>query len=113
MPGAEGEPSPRDDQKTSLTVLVVEDEVLVRMVIADQLRGAGYKVIEAANAHEAAHVLRSTPVELVISDIRMPGSMDGVGLARLIRAEYPSTKIVLTSGHLSEAGWAQHDGFFH
>lgn len=113
MRGAEGESNPQDDQKASSTVLVVEDEVLVRMVIADQLRAAGYSVIEAANAHEAAQVLRTTPLEIVISDVRMPGSMDGVGLARLIRSEYPATKIVLTSGHLSEAGWAQHDGFFH
>jgi len=49
----------------------------------------------------------------VVSDVRMPGAMDGVALARLIRSQYPAIKIILTSAHLSEAGWAQHHGFFH
>lgn len=113
MRGAEeGELSPEGGKKVPSTIMVVEDEVLVRMLIADRLRGAGYTVIEAAHAHEAAEVLRVTPVDLVLSDIRMPGSMDGIALARLLRSQYPAVKIVLTSGHLSEAGWAEHDGFF-
>jgi CheY-like chemotaxis protein len=109
---ARGELSPGDEKNARSTILVVEDEVLLRLMTADQLREAGYTVIEAANANEAAEVLRTTPVGLVISDIRMPGSMDGAGLARLVRSEYPAIKILLTSGHLSEAGCAQHDGFF-
>ncbi len=98
------EPSPEDEQARA-TILVAEDEVLVRMTLADQLRDAGYAVIEAANGHEAVDVLRTAPVGFVVSDVRMPGSIDGVALARLVRAEYPATKIILTSAHLSEAGW--------
>ena len=94
-------------------ILVVEDEVLVRMMIADHLRTAGYTVLEASNAHEARDVLRHTSdIRLIVSDLRMPGAMDGVALARLVRAEYPSVKIVLTSGHVHALDWTEHDGFF-
>lgn len=95
-------------------VLVVEDEILVRMLIADELRKAGYSVIEASNAHEALEVLRHTSVDVraIVSDIRMPGSIDGIALARLIRAEHPAIKVVLTSAHLMRLDWAEHDGFF-
>lgn len=113
MRAARGEPGPDSENQARSTILVVEDEVLVRMTLADQLRDAGYAVIETANGHEAAEVLRTSPVGFVVSDVRMPGAMDGVALARLIRSEYPAIKIILTSAHLSEAGWAQHDGFFH
>jgi PleD family two-component response regulator len=64
------------------TVLVVEDEMMVRMPIAEYLRDCGYSVVEAANASEAiAAVDAEGPFSLVFSDIRMPGKMDGVGLA--------------------------------
>ena len=77
MGGASGEPS-RDEQQTSSTILVVEDEVLVRMMIADELRNAGYTVLEASNADETLEVLRHTSeVAVVFTDLRMPGSMDG------------------------------------
>ena len=64
------------------TILLVEDEVLVRMPIAQYLRDCGYKVIEAVNADEAMTVLlhRETAVDIVFSDIEMPGSVDGFGL---------------------------------
>ena len=80
-------------------VLLVEDEVLVRTPIAHRLRGAGFVVIEAANADEAWSYLRSgAPVNLVFSDIQMPGSMDGVELARRIREKFDHIVIILTSG---------------
>ena len=60
MGGASGEPS-RDEQQTSSTILVVEDEVLVRMMIADELRNAGYTVLEASSADEALEVLAPYP----------------------------------------------------
>ena len=64
------------------TILVVEDDVLVRMPIAQYLRDCGYKVIEAVNAEEAMTVLlhKETLVDIVFSDIEMPGSVDGFGL---------------------------------
>jgi CheY-like chemotaxis protein len=94
-------------------ILVVEDEVLERMAIADRLRQANYEVAEAGNAHEALEILRHHPdVKLIISDIGMPGSIDGVELARLAKLEYPDIKIVLASGHLAALNCIAHDGYF-
>jgi DNA-binding response OmpR family regulator len=80
--------------------LVVEDEVLIRLVIADYLRECGYRVHEAASADEAIVVLesRDVSVDIVFSDVIMPGRMDGFGLARWVRANRPQIDIVLTSG---------------
>lgn len=82
------------------TVLVVEDEILIRLVIADYLRECGYRVHEAVNAEEAVAILQSpeVSVDVVFSDVEMPGSMDGFGLARWIRANKPGTQVILTSG---------------
>ena len=79
------------------TILVVEDDVLIRMPIAQYLRDCGYRVIEAVNADEAMTVLlhRDTVVDIVFSDIEMPGAMDGFGLAKCIREHRPGTEIVL------------------
>ena len=112
MGGASGEPS-RDEQQTGSTILVVEDEVLVRMMIADELRNAGYTVLEASNADEALEVLRHTSkVALVFTDLRMPGSMDGMKFAGFVRSEHPVLKIVLTSGDLAAPDRPEHHGFF-
>ena len=75
-------------------ILVVEDEVLVRMMLADQLREAGYRVVEASDADEALRLLQhdELDVKAVISDIKMPGSMDGIELAHVIRSKYPSPR---------------------
>jgi DNA-binding response OmpR family regulator len=82
------------------TILVVEDEVLIRLVIAEYLRECGYRVHEAAHADEAIAVLESPDVkiDIVFSDVLMPGSMDGFGLARWVRANRPKIDVVLTSG---------------
>jgi CheY-like chemotaxis protein len=82
------------------TVLVVEDEVLVRLVIADYLRECGYRVHEAVNAEEAVAILQSpeVSVNVVFSDVEMPGTMDGFALARWIRTNKPGTEVILTSG---------------
>jgi CheY-like chemotaxis protein len=82
------------------TILVVEDEVLTRLVIAEYLRECGYKVHEAASAEEAIAVVEAPEilVDIVFSDVRMPGAMDGFGLAQWVRANHPGTKVVLTSG---------------
>jgi CheY-like chemotaxis protein len=82
------------------TVLVVEDELMVRMPIAEYLRDCGYNVVEAASASEAiAAVDTEGPVSLVFSDIRMPGKMDGVGLAEWFQSHYPAVPVLLTSGY--------------
>ena len=82
------------------TVLVVEDEVLIRLVIADYLRECGYTVHEAVNADEAIIILQAPEVsiDVVFSDVEMPGDMDGFGLARWIRSNKPETQVILTSG---------------
>jgi CheY-like chemotaxis protein len=85
---------------TPQRILVVEDEVLIRLVIAEYLRECGYKVHEAANADEAITILQSPEVaiDIVFSDVVMPGGMDGFGLARWIRANRPEIQVILTSG---------------
>lgn len=81
------------------TVLVVEDEVLLRMGIVDDLVSAGHSVIEAASADEALSVLEAgLPVDIVFSDIHMPGTLDGLGLMEIVRRRFPSVPVILTSG---------------
>jgi CheY-like chemotaxis protein len=81
-------------------ILVVEDEVLIRLVIAEYLRECGYRVHEAASAEEALVVLQSSDVsiDLVFSDVVMTGQMDGFALARWLRQHKPEVKVILTSG---------------
>jgi CheY-like chemotaxis protein len=80
------------------TVLVVEDEVLVRGMVGEFLREQGFVVIEAADAAEALAVFASgVPVDLVFSDVHMPGRMDGVTLAALLRASF-AVPVLLTTG---------------
>lgn len=82
------------------TVLVVEDEIMVRMPIAEFLRNSGYNVIEAGDAGEAmAAMYGGEPVSLVFSDVRMPGKMDGFGLAEWFQLHYPNVPVLLTSGY--------------
>jgi len=112
---ARGERLPKYGLAVQTTILVVEDDVFVRMTLADQLRAAGYRVLEASNADEALDLLRdrSQAVRLLLTDIRMPGTLDGVELALAVRSEYPDIKIILTSGQsFSTSHWSDHDGFF-
>jgi DNA-binding NtrC family response regulator len=79
------------------TILVVEDDVLVRMPIAQYLRDCEYKVIEASNADEAMQVLlhQETLVDVVFSDVDMPGTVDGFGLSKWIREHRPGVDVLL------------------
>ncbi len=80
-------------------ILIVEDDVLIRALLADELRYAGLRVIEAANADEAVSLFQAgAEVDLMFTDVQMPGSMNGVELARRIKAGYPTIPIILTSG---------------
>jgi CheY-like chemotaxis protein len=85
-------------------ILVVEDEVLVRLAVAQHLRQAGYQVLEARNADEALRLLKKADVDAVFSDIAMPGSIDGLQLADWLRAHRPEVGTVLTSGKLQPDG---------
>ncbi len=91
-------------------ILVVEDEILIRSPVAEFLRGAGYKVIEAASAAEAVAIFASgTQIDLVFSDVNMPGAMDGVGLVRWIADHHPGIQVILTST-ISQARRARQIG---
>jgi len=83
------------------TVLVVEDEVLIRMSLAVVLRDEGFTVIEACDADEALIALSTAPVDILVTDVRMEGSMNGLDLAAQVRSTRPDLKIVVVSGHLA------------
>jgi DNA-binding NtrC family response regulator len=86
-----------DQPSVRETILVVEDDVLVRMPIAQYLRDCGYKVIEAVNADEAMSVLlhQETVVDVVFSAIDMTGSTDGFGLSKWVREHRPGLAVIL------------------
>jgi CheY-like chemotaxis protein len=80
-------------------VLIVEDEILVRMNAAEMIGDACFDVVEARNADEAIEILEACPnIHVIFTDIQMPGSMDGLKLARFVRSRWPPIKIVATSG---------------
>ena len=82
-------------------VLVVEDELLLRMNAADMVAAAGFEVVEAENADEAIIILEARPdITVIFTDIQMPGSMDGLKLARAVRGRWPPIKIIATSGRV-------------
>src|SRR5439155_25246387 len=91
--------SPHAEPEGARTILVAEDEILVRFMAAEHLRAAGFNVIEASNAAEAIDVLQSSePVDLLFSDIAMPGLMNGAMLARWVYVHRPDVPVVLASG---------------
>lgn len=78
-------------------ILVVEDELLIRMVVSDELRDVGYQVIEASSADEALEVLGSVTPDAIVSDVRMPGSLDGLGLLKVVRETSPGLPVIIMS----------------
>jgi CheY-like chemotaxis protein len=86
--------------KNGITVLVVEDETLIRMDITTFLEDEGFTVYEAADADEAIAILhRNSDIRVMFTDIDMPGSMDGLKLAAAVRDRWPPVQIIVTSGH--------------
>ena len=82
------------------TVIVVEDEAIVRMDFAMSLQDEGFIVLEASNADEAIRLLDTHPeIRLMFTDVDMPGSMDGLKLAEAVRDRWPPVKIIIASGH--------------
>src|SRR6188472_1356714 len=82
-------------------VLVVEDEMLLRMRAVDIVEDAGFNAVEAVNADEALAILESrSDIALLFSDIQMPGSMDGLKLAHAVHYRWPAIKIILVSGQI-------------
>src|SRR5437868_9951893 len=87
---------------TSATnVLVVEDEMVLRMRAVDIVEDAGFNPVEAVNADEALAILESrSDIALLFTDIQMPGSMDGLKLAHAVHNRWPHIKIMLVSGQV-------------
>lgn len=85
-------------------ILVVEDELLIRCIISEIMRDAGYTVIEAANGDEALEIVRSDiSLDLVFSDVKMPGAVDGLGLLAAVKSARPELPVVITSGDCDPA----------
>lgn len=83
-------------------VLVVEDEAIIRFTIADDIRDAGFEVLEARDAAEALALLKlHSDIDLLFTDIDMPGAMNGLDLSELVRATWPGVRIIVTSGKLA------------
>ena len=105
-----------DDRSAAATVrrpvvLIVEDEFLLRMSTAEIISESGFDVVEAENADRAIAILETRPdVQVVFTDIRLPGSMDGLKLAKLVRKKWPPIRIVATSGHVSVRNTDLPDG---
>jgi len=88
-------------RESAVNVLVVEDEMVLRLRAVDIVEDAGFTAVEAVNADEALAILESrSDISLLFSDIQMPGSMDGLTLAHAVHARWPSIKIVLVSGQV-------------
>jgi CheY-like chemotaxis protein len=84
------------------TVLVVEDDFLVRAVAVAHLQDCVFSIVEAQTADEAAAILRGDRrIAAVFSDVQTPGSLDGVTLAQWLARKYPSVKVLLTSGRMA------------
>lgn len=84
-------------------ILVVEDELLIRLALSDGLREAGYQVVEACCGDEAIEALDSVAPDLIISDVRMPGELDGIALLGIVRRRFPALPVIIVSGHLRPA----------
>jgi CheY-like chemotaxis protein len=90
-----------------MVVLVVEDEMLLRMRAVDMVEDAGFTPVEAVDADEAVAILEArSDIALLFTDIQMPGSMDGLKLAHAVRERWPPIKIILVSGQLGLANIA-------
>lgn len=96
-------------------VLVVEDNAIILMGAVDLVLSAGYEALEAHDADEAIRVLESRDdVDLVFTDVQMPGTMDGVKLAHYIRDRWPPVKLIVASGAaiLEESSLPRGSRFF-
>ncbi|WP_260929286.1 response regulator [Novosphingobium sp. 9] len=86
-------------QALQRAILIVEDEPLIRHDLMDFFEDHGFRVLEAGNADEAIGVLNNnSAIQIVLTDVQMPGSMDGIRLAHFIRDRYPPTILIVASG---------------
>jgi DNA-binding NtrC family response regulator len=91
-------PQPTEDKPG---ILIVEDEVLIRLTLADYVQECGFKVFEAADATEAIEILQSDQaIDVVFTDVNLSGEMNGFGLAGWVRSNGPDVAFIVTSGDL-------------
>jgi DNA-binding NtrC family response regulator len=91
------------------TVLVVEDELIIRLGVASYLRSCGYRVLEAGDAHQARAMLEADDqIDIVFSDVQMRGILGGFALARWVHQHRPHIGVILTSG-IAGAHEVAHD----
>lgn len=89
---------------SKILVLIVDDEPIIRMDLADMVCDAGYEVLEANDADEAVRLLEAhAAIRILVTDIEMPGSMDGLKLAAAVRERWPPVVIIVTSGRIQPA----------
>ena len=90
-------------------ILVAEDEEDVRLVVSEALAAAGFMVLNAESGPEALRILEANPgIDLLFTDIRMPGGMDGFELAHRAKQMRPDLRVVYTSGYVKELPWGEH-----
>ena len=106
---SEQKPVSPDSAERTPTILIVEDEFLIRASLSDYLQDSGFKVLEASRATEAIEIIEKTglQLDLIFSDVLMPGPIDGFGFAHWIRANRPALPIILTSGAFNKAASAE------
>lgn len=97
-------------------ILVVEDEMLILLDVADTFREHGFEVLEARDGTQALAILESDPaVAAVFTDVTLPGQIDGFGIARWVRQHRAGVPVILTSGEVTDAHAAaigRHEPFF-
>ena len=85
-----------------LLILLVEDELLIRVLTSDVLANAGYRVLGATTADEALTIMEAKPqIAALVTDVKLPGTIDGFGLAHLVANRWPHVGIVITSAHVT------------
>ena len=106
-------PSDSGEQHPEHTIMVVEDELLLRLDLANQLHSAGFEVIEAQSADEALKLLATKiDVDLILTDIRMPGQIDGLGLVSFVQRQDRRIKIVILSAYVDADSESPGDASF-
>jgi DNA-binding NtrC family response regulator len=91
-----------DPSEQKHVILIVEDEEVIRELLREHLSDLGFEVISASNADEARKIIASREaIELVLTDVNMPGSMDGAELAKWLDSYAPSMPVILVSGKAS------------
>jgi CheY-like chemotaxis protein len=95
-------PSVPDTSRPPASILIVEDEALMRLLGAGMLADAGFRVIEAVDSDEALEFLEAdADVQLLFTDVNLPGAVDGLSLARQVHERWPRIGIIVVSGQAS------------